>query len=129
MNLLQPLDQLVGLIQKKEWTPLNVLHAYGRKALEAHKLTNCLTEVMIEDAEIQASKIDFDTRHGGSLAGVPVSLKDTVNVKGYDSCIGYSAWTFKPAVKDSKLVQLLKDAGAIPFVKTNVPTCLYVVLS
>lgn len=53
-----------------------------------------------------------------------MSLKDTVNVKGYDSCIGYSAWTRKPALQDSGLVRCLKDAGAIPFVKTNVPTSL-----
>jgi Asp-tRNA(Asn)/Glu-tRNA(Gln) amidotransferase A subunit family amidase len=53
-----------------------------------------------------------------------VSLKDTVNVKGYDACIGYSAWTGKPALKDSALVRCLKDAGAIPFVKTNVPISL-----
>jgi len=53
-----------------------------------------------------------------------VSVKDTVNVKGYDSCIGYSAWTRKPAVQDSGLIRCLKDAGAIPFVKTNVPTSL-----
>jgi len=53
-----------------------------------------------------------------------VSLKDTVNVKGYDSCIGYSAWTRKPAVQDSGLIRCLRDAGAIPFVKTNVPTSL-----
>jgi len=53
-----------------------------------------------------------------------VSLKDTVNVKGYDSCIGYSAWTRKPAAQDSGLIRCLRDAGAIPFVKTNVPTSL-----
>jgi Asp-tRNA(Asn)/Glu-tRNA(Gln) amidotransferase A subunit family amidase len=53
-----------------------------------------------------------------------VSLKDTVNVEGYDACIGYSAWTRKPALQDSGLVRCLKDAGAIPFVKTNVPTSL-----
>jgi amidase len=45
-------------------------------------------------------------------------------VKGYDACIGYSAWCKKPAVQDGALVRCLKDAGAIPFVKTNVPDSL-----
>jgi hypothetical protein len=53
-----------------------------------------------------------------------VSLKDTVNVKGYDACIGYSAWCKKPAAQDGGLIRCLKDTGAIPFVKTNVPTSL-----
>lgn len=53
-----------------------------------------------------------------------MSLKDTINVAGYDSCIGYSKWVNKPAAHDSPVIRLLKDAGAVPFVKTNVPITL-----
>ena len=45
-------------------------------------------------------------------------------MKGWDGCIGYSAWVGKPATKDSTLVRLLRDAGAVPFVKTAVPITL-----
>lgn len=48
----------------------------------------------------------------------------TVGVKGWDGCIGYSAWVGKPAQQDSAIVRLLRDAGAVPFVKTNVPITL-----
>lgn len=47
-----------------------------------------------------------------------------MGVQGYDSCIGYSAWVGKPFKKDSTLVRLLRDAGAVPFVKTNIPITL-----
>lgn len=47
-----------------------------------------------------------------------------MGVQGYDSCIGYSAWVGKPFKKDSALVRLLRDAGAVPFVKTNIPITL-----
>lgn len=60
----------------------------------------------------------------GPLAGMPVSLKDTVGVEGYDACIGYSRWVGKKVESDSPLVRLLKDAGAVPFVKTNIPITL-----
>lgn len=60
----------------------------------------------------------------GPLAGVPVSLKDTISVKGYDSCIGYSAWTSQPKESESAIVELLRDAGAVPFVKTTIPITL-----
>ncbi|KAG5653307.1 hypothetical protein H0H81_001267 [Sphagnurus paluster] len=60
----------------------------------------------------------------GPLAGIPVSLKDTTGVAGWDSAIGYSAWVGKPLQKDSTLVRLLRDAGAVPYVKTNVPITL-----
>jgi Asp-tRNA(Asn)/Glu-tRNA(Gln) amidotransferase A subunit family amidase len=48
----------------------------------------------------------------------------TVGVKGWDGCIGYSAWVGKPAESDSALIRLLRDAGAVPFVKTAVPITL-----
>lgn len=55
---------------------------------------------------------------------MPVSLKDTVGVAGEDACIGYSAWVGRPVQKDAAIVRLLKDAGAVPFVKTNIPITL-----
>ncbi|KAI0042814.1 amidase signature enzyme [Auriscalpium vulgare] len=100
--------------------PQHILVAYGKKALQAHSATNCLTEVMISKAEIWAQECNKQ----GPLAGVPVSMKDTVGVAGFDSCIGYSAWVGKPFQQDAALVKLLRDAGAVPFVKTNIPTTL-----
>jgi len=55
---------------------------------------------------------------------IEYSTQKTVGVQGWDGCIGYSAWVGKPAEKDSALVRLLRDAGAVPFVKTNVPITL-----
>jgi Asp-tRNA(Asn)/Glu-tRNA(Gln) amidotransferase A subunit family amidase len=100
--------------------PLDMLVAYGKNALKAHKETNCLTEVMISSAETWAK----ECARLGPLAGMPVSLKDTVGVKGWDSSIGYSSWVNMPIQKDSALVKLLFDAGAVPFVKTSVPITL-----
>jgi Asp-tRNA(Asn)/Glu-tRNA(Gln) amidotransferase A subunit family amidase len=68
--------------------PKDVLLAYGKKALDAHKETNCLTEVMITSGERWAKNCNTN----GPLAGMPISLKDTVGVAGYDSTAGYSAW-------------------------------------
>lgn len=128
--LRKPISQLVMEIQATDsagtmtelevQTPSAVLIAYGKAALKAHAETNCLTEVMISAAETWAKECNKQ----GPLAGIPISLKDTVGVEGWDSCIGYSAWVGKPMQKDSTLVQLLRDAGAIPFVKTSIPITL-----
>ncbi|KAF3907565.1 Acetamidase [Arthrobotrys entomopaga] len=115
-----PIGTLAANIQKKEWNPVDVLRAYGKKSILAHEKTNCLTEVMIDDAEKYAASREFT----GPLAGVPISMKDTVAVKGYDYCIGYSSLVNHPATRDSPLTTLLKDAGGIPYVKTNVPITL-----
>jgi Asp-tRNA(Asn)/Glu-tRNA(Gln) amidotransferase A subunit family amidase len=61
----------------------------------------------------------------GPLAGIPISVKDTVGVAGFASCLGYSSPSrLVPFQKDAAIVRLLRDAGAYPFVKTNVPITL-----
>jgi Asp-tRNA(Asn)/Glu-tRNA(Gln) amidotransferase A subunit family amidase len=109
-----------------------VLTAFGKKALQAQEKTNCLTEILISDAESWASKLSKTDSKSQPLKGLPISLKDSVTLAGYDSTIGYSRWAGKPCPDDSPLVKLLKDAGAVPFVKTAIPitlmckaSCLY----
>jgi Amidase len=65
-----PLDKLVANIKKGEVKPLDVLRAYGKEAIRAHAETNCLTEIMIEDAEKWAENADLK----GPLAGIPGDL-------------------------------------------------------
>ncbi|KAM6501592.1 hypothetical protein JOM56_001569, partial [Amanita muscaria] len=63
--------------------PLNVLRAYGKNALLAHRETNCLTEAMFGAAE----KLGMECNRKGLLAGVSISvnilLEDLLEVKGY----------------------------------------------
>lgn len=113
-------SDIISNVQGGSRTPSEVLLAYSKKALKAHAATNCLTEVLITKADGWAKTCNVQ----GPLAGMPVSLKDTVGIEGEDSCIGYSAWVGKPFKKDAAIIRLLKDAGAVPFVKTNVPITL-----
>lgn len=67
---------MVSQVQNGQQNPVDILTAYGKKALQAHKKTNCLTEVMI-GAAVEWAK---DCNHMGPLAGAPVSLKDVSSV-------------------------------------------------
>lgn len=116
---------VVSFVHQGIWTPRDVLGVYGRKALAVHTEVNCLTEIMLNDAERWAADIEAnETKRRGPLAGMPVSLKDTIAVAGYDATCGYAAWAGKPIKDDSPLVRLLRDAGAILYVKTSIPTTL-----
>ena len=99
----------------------DVLRTYGKVTLKAHEKTNCATEILFPEAEQWVSE---ECNLKGPLAGIPVSLKDTVQVKGFDISVGFSTHTGKPYAEDGPMVRLLKDAGAVPFVKTNLPTTL-----
>ncbi|KAE8339324.1 hypothetical protein BDV24DRAFT_165496 [Aspergillus arachidicola] len=99
--------------------------AYIRRAVIAQQLTNCITEVVFEDALTQARALDRafqETGHlKGPLHGVPVTLKDQFNIKGVDTTLGYVGRSFAPATEDAALVQMLRDMGAIILAKTNLP--------
>ena len=120
--LARPVAELVAAVQTGTLSPPDILLAYSKKALKAHAATNCLTEVLLGPGAAADWAATCNTQ--GPLAGVPVSLKDTVGVAGHDACIGYSAWVGRPVARDAALVRLLRDAGAVPFVKTNVPVTL-----
>jgi amidase len=62
----------------------------------------------------------------GPFHGLPISIKDNFYVTGKDSTIGFVSLANKPADKNSALVTLLKEAGAILYVKTNVPTAMMI---
>lgn len=81
-----------------------------------------MTEVLIPEAEkwLEDGAINLQ----GPLAGIPVSLKDSIAVGGFDVTVGYSRNAGKPYANDGTLVRILKDAGAIPHVKTALPSTL-----
>jgi fatty acid amide hydrolase len=88
----------------------------------AHEKTNCITEILVPEAErwVQDGGINLK----GPLAGIPVSLKDSIAVGGFDVTVGYSKNAGKPYAGDGALVRILKDAGAVPHAKTALPITL-----
>lgn len=54
------------------------------------------------------------------LAGIPVSPKDTVDVAECNSSVGFSKFVGDVETEDRRTMKLLKDAGAVPYVKTNI---------
>ncbi|KAL1800105.1 hypothetical protein ACET3X_000447 [Alternaria dauci] len=119
---------LAEAIKARELTCVDVTRAFCKRATIAHQLTNCLTEIFFDDALKRASELDAHLTSGkaplGPLHGVPISLKDTFRVRGYDASIGLAALCFKPAEENSVLVDCLLSAGAVLYCKTNVPQTL-----
>jgi amidase len=83
---------------------------------------------LFDDALTRAAELDAHLVSGkpplGPLHGVPISLKDTFKVRGYDASIGLAALCYKPATGNSVLVDCLLNAGAVLYCKTNVPQTL-----
>jgi amidase len=121
-------SQIVGAIAEGRLTSLEVTKALCKRAAIAQQLVNCLTEINFEEAYARAQELDeyfkLEGRTIGPLHGLPISLKDQFNIKGLDSTIGYVSYIGKPAPSNSTLSDLLLNAGAVLYTKTNVPATL-----
>ncbi|KAK2798971.1 hypothetical protein FQN51_007199 [Onygenales sp. PD_10] len=112
------------------WSAENVTRAFCKRAAAAHQLTNCLSETLFPEALASAKALDAHFAATGKpigpFHGLPVSLKDNFNIIGKDSSLGFTAWVNDPATYNSTLVDLLRAAGAVLYVKTNVPTAMMI---
>ncbi|KXT01880.1 hypothetical protein AC578_2155 [Pseudocercospora eumusae] len=122
--------EIVAKIAKGEWSSEAVTLAFCKRAALAHQLTNCLTVIMFEDGLKRAKELDAEFKKTGKvtgpLHGLPVSLKDNFNVPGYPSSVGFCSWASEPMNQESSIVTTLKNLGAVPYVKTNVPTAMMI---
>lgn len=54
--------------------------------------------------------------------GVPISVKESLRIKGNRNTIGYKACTNRDVEdKDGLFIAVVKQMGFIPFVRTNIP--------
>lgn len=92
--------------------------------------TNCLSDIFFDEAVALAKSLDEHLSTTGKLVGplhgLPVSLKDNFNIIGKDSTVGFSSLVGKTAPYNATLVEILEKAGAVLYVKTNVPTAMMI---
>ncbi|KAJ0414038.1 amidase signature domain-containing protein [Aspergillus carlsbadensis] len=112
------------------WTSEEVTRAFCKAAAAAQQLTNCLTEIFFDRAISRAQELDAYFRETGKTKGpfhgLPISIKDNLNVVGFDTTIGFTSLVDKPASQSSVVVDLLLEAGAVLYCKTNVSTAMMI---
>jgi aspartyl-tRNA(Asn)/glutamyl-tRNA(Gln) amidotransferase subunit A len=70
----------------------------------------------------QARALDEERAGGkyrGPLHGIPIGIKDIIDVKGLPTAAGYEPWRDHIAACDAKLVAQLREAGAVILGKTG----------
>lgn len=84
-----------------------------------------MTEIFFDQALERAAFLDEHYQRTGKpfgpLHGLPIALKDSLNVAGVDSTIGMTAYAFQPEKQNSVIVDMLLALGAVMYVKTNIP--------
>lgn len=85
-------------------------------------LINAVTEVYIEQALAEAEQADEKRRRGESLGilhGVPVTVKENIDLKGSATTMGVRAFQGVIAESDSPAIANWRRAGAIVIGRTN----------
>lgn len=119
---------LAEKILTRVWSSHEVAVAFCKRAAIAQQLIGCCTEMFFEKAIQRAKDLDKHLAETGELVGplhgLPISLKDSYDIEGEDTTLGWVGLIGKPASADSVAVQQLKDLGAIIYCKTNIPQSL-----
>ncbi|KAM0233942.1 hypothetical protein ACHAPO_006815 [Fusarium lateritium] len=115
---------LVDAIASRKYSSVAVARAFCKRAIIAHQLTCCLTQWYMDEAIAQAQKLDaYIEQYGksvGPLHGVPISIKEHIQVAGAYSSQGcFASITYDDT--DADIVAILRSQGAVIYCKTNQP--------
>ncbi len=117
------------LIRNGEISSAELVDAHLQRIEEVNPQLNAVVEVLAEEASQAARRIDEQRARGvalGPLAGVPFSIKDSIEVEGTVCTAGtLGLQSAPPSVRDATVVARLRAAGAIPIARTNLPDLLF----
>jgi aspartyl-tRNA(Asn)/glutamyl-tRNA(Gln) amidotransferase subunit A len=120
-----PVTELARRVRHKEISAREVAQASLARIGEVNPSVHAFVAVDGTRALEQAAAVDQLVASGtdpGSLAGVPLGVKDSEDAAGYRTTHGSALLADSaPAVHDSVLVARLRAAGAVVVGKTNLP--------
>lgn len=116
-----------ALIAAGEVSARELTETYLERIARMDGRLNAFRVVFAERALLEADQADARRGAGGGrpLLGVPIAVKDDVDVAGEATTFGTDA-NGEPAKADAEVVRRLREAGAVIIGKTNVPElCLW----
>jgi amidase len=111
------------LIRAGEVSSRELVELYLERIERLNPEINAFTEVLAERALADADAADQrrSANGGGALLGVPIAIKDNVDVEGVTTWFGTKAFDDTPAAADGEIVRRLRGAGAVIIAKTTLP--------
>jgi aspartyl-tRNA(Asn)/glutamyl-tRNA(Gln) amidotransferase subunit A len=118
----QSIAELGRALQAREISAETVTTRCLDRIAERNPSINAYITVLGEQALAQARQADAEIARGryrGPLHGVPISLKDLIDLRGVPTTAASKVREGHVAVDDAPIVARLRDAGAIFIGKTN----------
>ncbi|HEV2360618.1 MAG TPA: amidase family protein, partial [Acidimicrobiales bacterium] len=113
---------LANLVRERRLSPVDVVRVHLDRIAAVEGRIRAFQVVLADDALAEAEALathpDLDRL---PLAGVPVAVKDNVDVRGAPSRLGSQATSDITAAADDELVARLRRAGCVIIGKTQMP--------
>ena len=106
---------LQSLLRRKEVSPREVIDSLRARIESVEPKIDAYLSIDFDAAAKEADKVDVDL----PLGGVPIAIKDIINVKGQPCTCGSKILANYRSPYDATVIQKLRAAGAVPFGKTN----------
>ena len=112
--------ELAKMIRSKDVTSEEVVEDHLKRIEEVNPKLNAITAVLEESALSEARRAD-QTEPVGPLHGVPFTVKENIDLFGTPTTSGIPAGAELMPSADAPVVKRMKNAGAIPVGRTNLP--------
>lgn len=113
---------VVDLLARGEITPFEVLTSIEGRVAEINPQVNALPTLCFARAREAAHGLESKPLQvRGRLAGLPIPIKDSYEVKGVRTTWGSLAYADHIAQRSDYLVQAIEEHGGIVFAKSNTP--------
>ncbi|PYL10484.1 MAG: Asp-tRNA(Asn)/Glu-tRNA(Gln) amidotransferase GatCAB subunit A, partial [Verrucomicrobia bacterium] len=106
---------LQALLRRREIAPREVLEALRARIEEVEPKIDAYLSIDFDSARNEAEHVNVDL----PLGGVPIAIKDIINVAGQPCTCASKILRNYRAPYDATIIRKLRAAGAIPFGKTN----------
>ena len=120
----QSARELARLIADRAVSSLEVIEAHLARIEAVNPKLNAIVRVLADDARQGARDADRRQAAGeplGPLHGVPVTVKENIDMTGLATTNGVTPLAGAIAQTDAPVVERIRAAGAIPIGRTNLP--------
>ncbi len=116
--------ELAELIRTKQASSREVIDAHLDRIDAVNGDLNAVVVVLADEARAEADKADAAVTAGddlGALHGVPMTVKENLDLVGTATTSGMVAFADAMPTSDAPVVERMRLAGAIPVGRTNLP--------
>jgi amidase len=117
---------MLAALRARQISAVELLALHERRHARYHPALNAIVQTSFETARQAAEAADARRARGedAPLLGLPMTLKESINVRGLRTTIGMPGWKEFRSEHDAPVTARVKAAGAVLMGKTNVPPML-----